>query len=670
VIHGFPRGPGLLALSGCLLLTAHRGAAASNVASVTSVVISQIPLPGGDPPPPPVEMDLDPNDGVTGATFYSIPRGATILITVKGTVAGPGPAHMELMDDDSREDFRGGPDLIEEMGVPQGPGGTFTMQLACSHPAGHAFVSNGGDWDSGERSAELFLRDGDKRIPANKVLPGGKTIPSFWRIDCDSDSTAAFSGLEQYLKTVWGDTLTMRAGALAEPRSIRVSNMYPLRDTESVPPGYGPISEALSLEPHELPLLVPSRLTFQYNREQIGEIADESRLGVFRYDAGAATWLTHPGAEVNAEQDLISVDITELGTYGFAPERPDLMRVWQATRTDFGDNTLPGFASANGSELVAGGAVRVADSLHVFLAGNLETNFNKLEIFLDTGPGGQHRLRGDNPPVDFGGLNRMGDDGTGNGLRFDPDFHPDYWIGLAAGNPDTAIQVFANFAALPAEGGGEGYFLGRNPPAHNGRLQGGFNPHGIRASLDNSNVWGVPAGCGPVSQPDSVWTGLDLVIPLQAIGGMANCVRICAFINGEAHDFVSNQVLGPLPPGTCNLGDPRAIDFGAIAGAQYFEVCQQAVGVPDGSLPRSGAAFPNPFRNRVDIRWSEAWNEPVRIAVFDARGRRIRELSADSGESASWDGRDARGRLVPAGRYFVQRRAGDRTETLAVTRLR
>ena len=599
-----------LGFCGGLSLVASLHARAENVASITSVVITQIPLIGGPPPPPPLPLDLDPNDAAPGGTHFSIPRGATIIITVKGVAAGPGGVFMELMDDDSREFMRGGPDLISSDGAMPGPDGTFTLNMACSCPVGYSFVSNGaGEWDSGEQSAELFLRDGNLRSPADKTLPGDKKKPSYWRIDCDKDSTHAFSTQGEEFKTIWGDSLTVRPGALTEPRTIRIANMYPLRDTESVPPEYGPISEAITLEPSGLPLLVPARLTFLYTREEAGEIADESQLAVFRYDSLAAAWYPHPGATVNVEENLLSVDIDELGTYGFAPARVDLIKSWQVTHTDFGDNTLEGFESANGSELVAAGAVRVEDSLRVFIAGNLESNFNKLELFIDTGPGGQNRLRGDNAPVDFGGLNRMGDDGSGNGLQFDAGFQPDYWIGITTGNPGTGIRVFANFATLATGGGGDGYFLGSNVPAHNGILYGGFNPHGIRIALDNSNVHGVQSGCGQVPQQDTVWTGVDLMIPLQAMGGNTSCVRICAFINGESHDFVSNQVLGPLPTGTCSLGEPRAVNFQNHAGAQYFELCPQGVGVEDGPCAQGGSRVPEPV------------SRPHRVAVGDRLGR-------------------------------------------------
>jgi hypothetical protein len=95
--------------------------------------------------------------------------------------------------------------------------------------------------------------------------------------------------------------------------------------------------------------------------------------------------------------------------------------VVQNTQTGFGDSNLGQVDYANGSELDAAYAYvdMSSQTLYLFLAGNLESNFNKLEIFFDTVAGGQNRLRGDNSGVDFGGLNRMGDDGSGNGLTFD-----------------------------------------------------------------------------------------------------------------------------------------------------------------------------------------------------------------------------------------------------------
>jgi hypothetical protein len=247
----------------------------------------------------------------------------------------------------------------------------------------------------------------------------------------------------------------------------------------------------------------------------------------------------------------------------------------QNTRTAFGDSTLGVVDFANGSELDAAHGMIHGGMLYLVLAGNLESNFNKLDIFIDSVAGqGQNRLRGDNPAVDFDGLNRMGDDGSGNGLTFDAGFAPDYFLSFTGGN--NPYQLYGNYAALPTLGNGTGWYLGTTRAAGQtfGLLTDGYNPHAIRATIDNSNTAGVEAGFGPDSG-GGVLTGFEIAIPLSAIGSPAGAIRICAFINGSGHGFVSNQVLGPIGGGM-NLGEPRNVNFSAISGEQSFIV------TPDG----------------------------------------------------------------------------------------
>jgi hypothetical protein len=72
---------------------------------------------------------------------------------------------------------------------------------------------------------------------------------------------------------------------------------------------------------------------------------------------------------------------------------------------------------------------------------------------------------------------------------------------------------------------------------------------------------------------------------------------------------------------------------------------------------------PNPARDVVAIRYALPRASAVRIEVFDPAGRRVRALdraeAAPGTHVSSWDGRDARGRRLPSGVYFVRLRAGD-----------
>ena len=83
---------------------------------------------------------------------------------------------------------------------------------------------------------------------------------------------------------------------------------------------------------------------------------------------------------------------------------------------------------------------------------------------------------------------------------------------------------------------------------------------------------GVQGGCGAGSGAGT-FTGLEIAIPLASIGNPGDCIKILAFVNGGSHDFLANQTLGPLVPGTCNLGEPHAVDFRTQPGDQFFGVC-------------------------------------------------------------------------------------------------
>jgi hypothetical protein len=245
----------------------------------------------------------------------------------------------------------------------------------------------------------------------------------------------------------------------------------------------------------------------------------------------------------------------------------------QTTQTQFGDNIDSFVDQSGGSELDAAYAFIADGVLHVFLSGNLtfhrtveiDNVYTNLEVFFDSKPGGQNLLRANNPNIDSEtNLNNMA------GLSFDSDFEADYWLGCGAAT--RSLPLRANYAELPTAGGGAGYYLGTATPGGPGTLSGGTNPNGILATIDNRNVAGVTAGCG-VSSGAGVTTGVELAIPLATIGNPAGCVKVCAFVNGGGHAYVSNQSLGPLPPGTCSLGPPSGVSFAAIAGNQYFVVC-------------------------------------------------------------------------------------------------
>ena len=69
-------------------------------------------------------------------------------------------------------------------------------------------------------------------------------------------------------------------------------------------------------------------------------------------------------------------------------------------------------------------------------------------------------------------------------------------------------------------------------------------------------------------------------------------------------------------------------------------------------------AYPNPFEARAVLGYRLEAPGPVRLAVYDVLGRRVRVLHdgvRSAGEHrTAWDGRDDAGRPVPAGLYFYR----------------
>jgi probable HAF family extracellular repeat protein/T5SS/PEP-CTERM-associated repeat protein len=94
---------------------------------------------------------------------------------------------------------------------------------------------------------------------------------------------------------------------------------------------------------------------------------------------------------------------------------------------------------------------------------------------------------------------------------------------------------------------------------------------------------------------------------------------------------------------------------------------------PSGERPlRVASARPNPFRASADIPFTLAQASHVRVKVFNVAGAAVRTLFDDllpaGSHVASWDGRDASGRIVSSGVYFcVIDGGGDRVARKLLT---
>ena len=257
-------------------------------------------------------------------------------------------------------------------------------------------------------------------------------------------------------------------------------------------------------------------------------------------------------------------------------------RAVQTVRTGFGDNF---------NELDAAYALVEGGTLYVLFTGNLEANFNRLNVFFDTKAGGQNVLQN---AANAGGTNPENDGWAGKhaGMTFDSGFEADYMLSLRNGfAPGARFDV--GYAVV---GGGLGNYLEASD-VFGGSLVGSNASalaNGIGVAFDNSNVAGITGGFGAAdaTAAQAVLTGIELAIPLAALGSPAGAIRISPMLNGSNHDYLSNQFLGGLPAGSPNLGGDGAggftgslsgVDLNDFAGEQYFEVAPRSQQVPEPS---------------------------------------------------------------------------------------
>jgi hypothetical protein len=83
--------------------------------------------------------------------------------------------------------------------------------------------------------------------------------------------------------------------------------------------------------------------------------------------------------------------------------------------------------------------------------------------------------------------------------------------------------------------------------------------------------------------------------------------------------------------------------------------------------------YPNPFLESVNLRFTLRENLPAEIRIFNLNGKQVREIihhPVSPGEqSLLWDGTGEAGDPLPAGIYFIQLRAREKSHTESVLKL-
>lgn len=279
-------------------------------------------------------------------------------------------------------------------------------------------------------------------------------------------------------------------------------------------------------------------------------------------------------------------------TYGDA-------RAVQTVQTGFGDAAPPGDPS--GSELDAAYGVIRSGRLYLMFTGNLERNFNVLEIFIDSRAGGENILTG--TPVYGGQFNAPAGPYRSSvlgGMRFDAGFFADYHVFARWGNQagvDTPFEVTivarSGGGLVQVPGSRAGTVVTVATSAVGSIAPGNIAPNASGTALtqtlfmaiNNTNGLGVVAGSGAANAAaaEAVTSGVELSISLADLGGAAalDNIRVVAMINGQNRDFLSNQILPGVPAPQVNLGGDGAgtftgtlsqVNFTTKGGTQHFTV--------------------------------------------------------------------------------------------------
>jgi hypothetical protein len=204
----------------------------------------------------------------------------------------------------------------------------------------------------------------------------------------------------------------------------------------------------------------------------------------------------------------------------------------QTINTGFGDNTSSSGTSSGGSGLDAVYTVATNGYLYLFIAGNLQANGNNIDVFIADGQAGGQQV------LEIGGS--PGDAGM-NGSTFSTGFNPNLMFTFT--NSATVLSV--DQVVLSGSSGTESH-LG------NVTLSGGVGNNqnlggtGIAVGFNNVNTAGVNGNSGTAANPtaaNAVTNGLELGIPLSALGNSTGSVQVLVCINGSSFVYMSNQFI-------------------------------------------------------------------------------------------------------------------------------
>jgi hypothetical protein len=225
------------------------------------------------------------------------------------------------------------------------------------------------------------------------------------------------------------------------------------------------------------------------------------------------------------------------------------------------------------------------------------------------------------------------------------------------------------------------------------------------AARENPAITAIANLAAAETNPSAIDAASSITIPALVFSGSNDCVtpppqhqipmyealasdcKTWISITGASHcqfadnNFYCNLGEGGCPDPTISRATQHAITLGVLlpfldatlkddfaAWTRFQDLIAEGSGITsrqDCLLAGVGApiaraigtiqASPNPFRETLLVRFDGPAGTP--IEVYDSAGRFVRALDATR-NGAVWNGRDASGRSVPAGMYFLRERSG------------
>ena len=196
-----------------------------------------------------------------------------------------------------------------------------------------------------------------------------------------------------------------------------------------------------------------------------------------------------------------------------------------------------------------------------------------------------------------------------------------------------------------------------------------------------------------VSPPVCDTTGLDIAMPVHAYPHGASAAVVGGHVNHGSRlpdfdgwylytDFTQGEIRAIQWDGmsaavdslvivtgrvfTCSGIAPDGHILFATLGGDIYEVRQDTGTAAQTPAPRAVLVgnHPNPFNPATTITYGLSAPGRVRIDIFDVRGRPLtgfdRTHATPGRHGVYWNGRDARGRVMPSGAYFVRLKVGGR----------